>query len=87
MQTSFSLTVRGKTLRGIAHLPEQEHCPCLVLCHGLTGCAHERTLMAIAKSWKRTASPASAMTASAAVKATVCPKKRPLLPKRKIRLP
>ena len=25
MQTSFSLTVRGKTLRGIAHLPEQEH--------------------------------------------------------------
>ena len=49
MQTSFSLTVRGKTLRGIAHLPEQEHCPCLVLCHGLTGCAHERTLMAIAK--------------------------------------
>ena len=49
MQTAFSLTVRGKTLRGIAHLPENEHCPCLVLCHGLTGCAHERPLMAIAK--------------------------------------
>ena len=49
MQTSFSLTVRGKTLRGIAHLPEKENCPCLVLCHGLTGCAHERPLMAIAK--------------------------------------
>ena len=49
MQTSFSQTVRGKTLRGIAHLPEKENCPCLVLCHGLTGCAHERPLMAIAK--------------------------------------
>lgn len=49
MQTSFSLAVRGKTLRGIAHLPEKENCPCLVLCHGLTGCAHERPLMAIAK--------------------------------------
>ena len=49
METGFSISVRGGTLRGVAHLPSQEHCPCLILCHGLTGDAHERTLIKIAR--------------------------------------
>ena len=49
METGFSISVNGGTLRGVAHLPVAEHCPCLILCHGLTGDAHERTLIKIAR--------------------------------------
>ncbi len=53
MQTDFSISTPRGVLRGIAHLPKEENCPCLVLCHGLTGCAHERTLIAIARMLER----------------------------------
>ena len=49
METSFSISVNGGTLRGVAHLPAAEHCPCLILCHGLTGNAQGRTLIKIAR--------------------------------------
>lgn len=49
MEVNFSIPRKDGILRGIAHLPDGENRPCLVLCHGLTGCAHERTLIKIAR--------------------------------------
>lgn len=49
MELEFSIPRGNGVLRGIAHLPEGEHLACLILCHGLTGCAHERPLIRIAR--------------------------------------
>lgn len=53
MEVSFSIRRENGVLRGIAHLPEAENCPCLVLCHGLTGDAHERPLIRIARALEK----------------------------------
>lgn len=49
MEVNFSIPRGAGVLRGVAHLPEGGGHACLVLCHGLTGSAHERMLIRIAR--------------------------------------
>lgn len=53
MEVNFSIPRESGILRGVAHLPEGEQHACLVLCHGLTGDAHERMLIRIARQLER----------------------------------